>query len=380
MYKVCYVATSRADYERAKQYLKYLNTDKEIELHLLLTGAILDSKYGSEYEEIKKDNFKIAYSLQINNASKNETDITDNMAIILKEFGRYFNKNKYDLVIIFGDRYEMLSVAISAAMNKLKILHIHGGELTLGNYDEFVRHCITKLSKYHFTSTEVYRKRVIQLGEEPDRVFNIGAMSLENCNNINIQKVSNKILALKNMKYFVVLYHPETMTNNSNEEQTKELLQAIDCYKNKYMFIFIGSNADNGSNEIREAIKEYVKNNDNTLYFENMNSDSYYFLVKNSIALIGNSSSGIIEAPTLGCYSINIGERQMGRVRAKSVIDVKAEKNDIKNAIEKVINLKKGIKFDNPYYKENSVKSAYEITKVILSKKEDVIKKFYDLN
>ena len=201
-YKICFVTGSRAEYGRIRDYLQYLNIDKEINLEILLTGAILDEKYGSEVSIIQNDKLKIAYRLKLDESSTEDANIINNMSIILNEFGKYFNKNKYDLVILLGDRYEMLSVAISAAMNKIPILHIHGGEITLGNYDEFIRHSITKMSKYHFTSTEKYRNRVIQLGENPMRVFNIGAMSVENCKSINMDCVNNDLLKLRKRNIF----------------------------------------------------------------------------------------------------------------------------------------------------------------------------------
>ena len=379
MYKICYVTSSRADYGIVRKYLTYLNNDNDIDLQILLTGAILDEKYGAGYKIIKDDGFKISYSLKLDFSSTKNTHIINNMSIVLKEFGEYFYKNRFDLVILLGDRYEMLSVATAAAMNKQRILHLHGGEITLGNYDEFIRHSITKMSKYHFTSTEEYRKRVIQLGEHPERVFNIGAIGAENCKKIDIEHIDKDMKKLREEKYFIVLFHSETMTNNSPKKQIKTLLNAIDCYKNVYKFVFIGTNADTNSNEIRKAVKKYILKNKNTIYYENLNPDSYHYLLKYCIALIGNSSSGIIEAPTLGCYTINIGDRQKGRIRGKSVFDIRCEENEIKNTIDKVSELEKKYEFENPYFKENTSKTAYKITKKILENEDKEIKKFYDI-
>ena len=169
------------------------------------------------------------------------------------------------------------------------------------------------------------------------------------------------------------------MTNASPKQQMENILKAIDFYKDKYTFIFIGTNADTGSDQIRVSIKKYINENKEIIYYENLSPDSYNYLLKNSIALIGNSSSGIIEAPSLGCYTINIGDRQKGRIRAESVFDVKCDELEIKKIINKVIKLDKKEEFNNPYYMENSNEIAYKLTKEILKQNDSKIKEFYDI-
>ena len=198
-----------------------------------------------------------------------------------------------------------------------------------------------------------------------------------------MNNVSNDIRSLDSQKYFVTLFHPETLTEISLEKQTKILLDVISKYINNYKFVFLGTNSDTNSNKIRDLINIYIEKNKNAIYFENLHPDSYHYLLKNSIALIGNSSSGIIEAPMLKCYTINIGDRQKGRVRGKSILDVKCNKCEIENAIKEVLLNEENngliTEFDNPYYKENSSQNAYEITKKILHRNDSVIKEFYDL-
>lgn len=378
-YKIAYATGSRADYGIVRNYLNYLNQDKNIRLDILVTGALLEEKYGNGYTLIEDDGFNIACNIPLYLDSTSNVHIIKSMSIALEKFGEYFENNRYDLLIILGDRYEMLSVAIAGAMNRIPILHIHGGEITSGNYDDFIRHSITKMSHYHFTSTEAYRKRVIQLGENPENVFYIGAMGSENCKTININNVPDKIINLTPKKYFVVLFHPETLTNHSPDKQIKELLSSINRFINNYLFIFIGSNADTGSNDIRQEITKYVLTHNNAIYFENLHPDAYHYLLKHSIGLIGNSSSGIIEAPTLGAYTINIGDRQKGRVRGESVFDVECNKEKISNIIKILINKENIDEFRNPYYKENSSKEAYMLTLKILKKKH-ILKSFYDIH
>lgn len=378
MYRVAFATGSRADYGIVRKYLEYLNQDSNIQLDILITGALLEEKYGNNYSIINDDGFNIANKVFLNLDSSSNAKVIKSMAIALEKFGEYFEKNKYDLLIILGDRYEMLSVSLAAAMNRIKILHIHGGEITLGNYDEFIRHSITKMAYYHFTSTDEYQKRVIQLGENPKNVFNIGAMGSENCKMINLNNVPSSVIDLPNKKYFVILFHPETLTNSSPNAQIKTILKALTKFMEHYIFVFIGSNADTGSNEIRKAVNQFVNNYENTVYYENLHPDGYHYLVQHSVALIGNSSSGIIEVPTLGAYTINIGDRQKGRVRGKTVIDIDCEFNEIIKAIDNCIHFPTSTEFFNPYFKEKSSQTAYDLTKKILNSNNE-LKEFYDL-
>ena len=333
MKKVAFATGSRADYGIMREYLRLLNNDENIDLSILVTGALLDDKYGNQVSLIEDDGFYIESKVKVDLNSTSNKNILLSIGEIIKSFAEVFDKNKYDLLIILGDRYEMLSVAISAAINRIPILHIHGGEATYGNYDEFIRHSITKMSMYHFTATEIYRKRVIQLGESPDRVYYLGALGAENCLKINEKNVPEYVKNMDKKSYFVILFHPETLTNINVLDQVNELLNAIKRYS-QYKYVFLGT------------------------------------------------SSGIIEAPSLGIYTINIGDRQKGRVRGNSVIDVKCDRKQIDEAISRVINMKDNIEINNPYYKENSIKEYYKYTKMILEHIIDDIKEpkiFYDI-
>lgn len=381
MKRIAFVTGSRADYGIVRRYLKLLNNDENIELVILATGALLDEKFGHQVELIYKDGFNVAAEIKTKINSETNKNIVDNMAETLSKFGEYFSNHKIDLLIILGDRYEMLSVAIAASMQRLPILHIHGGEATFGNYDEFIRHSITKMSLYHFTATDDYKKRVIQLGEDPKRVFYLGALGAENCKFIEEKNVPIYIKNLPEKKYFTVLFHPETLTNVDILAQTNALLSALEQYDD-YCFVFLGSNADTNSNVIRKRVREFVDTHDNAIYYENLHTDAYHFLLKHSICLIGNSSSGLIEAPSLGIFTINIGDRQDGRVRGNSVIDTGWETNLIVNSINKVLNDCKIKKPINPYYKENSAQLYYKTTIDLLARIQEDIqepKKFYDI-
>lgn len=366
MKRIAFATGSRADYGIMRRYLELLNRDKDIDLKILVTGALLSETYGKQVELIYKDGFDIGAEISVDLDPSSNQMVLHTMAQTMERFADHFSCHTYDLLIILGDRYEMLSVAISAAMQRIPILHIHGGESTYGNYDEFIRHAITKMSLYHFTATEEYRKRVIQLGEEPDRVFYLGALGAENCMYIEEENIPDFIKGLPEKKYFVVLFHPETLTNRSTLEQINELLTVISKYED-YQFIFLGTNADTHSDIIRKTVKVFVEKHENTLYFENLHTDAYHYLLKQSICLIGNSSSGIIEAPSLGIYTINIGDRQKGRVRGNSVLDVICTAEEIKKAVEKVLMQYDTVKPENPYYKEQSAILYYKTTKNIIA-------------
>lgn len=381
MKNVAFATGSRADYGIMRRYLSLLNEDSDINLHLIVTGALLDNKYGHQVDLIYKDGFCVDAEISLQLDSSSDNAILHTMSDALSQFADYFSDNPPDLLIILGDRYEMLSVAIAAAMQKVPILHIHGGEATYGNYDEFIRHCITKMSLYHFTSTEEYRSRVIQLGENPARVFYLGALGAENCLYINQENVPKEIQELPYKKYFVVLFHPETLMKVNALDQINEILQSINSFDN-YQFVFLGSNADTHSDVIRVVITDYVKTHGNAVYYENLHTDAYHYLVKQAVCLIGNSSSGIIEAPSLGVYTINIGDRQKGRVRGNSVIDVACTKAEIIEVITHILHIYKTVEPVNPYKKDNSAQLYYQTTQIILGKVSQDAKDpktFYDI-
>lgn len=379
--KVVFVTGSRADYGIMRRYLDRMNRDTGIALEILATGALLDERYGHQVELIYADGFRVAAEIAVPLDSSGNSAVLHTMAVAMDGFGAYFEQNVCDLLIILGDRYEMLPVAVAAAMQKIPILHIHGGEATYANYDEFIRHSITKMSLYHFTATEEYRRRVIQLGEAPDRVFNLGALGAENCRFIEMQHVPASVKELPDKRYFVVLFHPETLSNADVLTQIQEVLRAVDGFA-EYDFVFLGTNADTHSDVIRKTVGDYVSEHQNAHYYENLHTDAYHYLLKHAVCLVGNSSSGIIEAPSLGIYTVNIGDRQKGRVRGNSVIDVVCCKENIRDAMQRVLRILPSGTIDNPYYQENAAERYYEQTKLLLARVGEEAgepKIFYDL-
>lgn len=383
MKKLAYITGSRAEYGIMKRLLKKIYNSKEIELTIVATGMQVDKKYGNTYKVIEEDGFKIDKLIDIKIDNSDNSKILNSMSICQSEFGKYFQEKKFDAVMILGDRYEIFSVAIAAAMHNIPLIHLHGGEKTLGNYDEFIRHAITKMSKLHLVSTEEYRKRVVQMGENPKSVFNIGALGAENSFEMSLpekKELQNRFGSTKK-DYFMVVFHPETVTDVSVESQIDELLGAIDNFKDKYDFIFIGSNSDTGSETIFNMVNDYTRKN-NFKFLTSVKPEEYLALIKYSKGLIGNSSSGLIEVPSLKIATINIGDRQKGRVRGESVIDVQAKKHEIIEAIEcsQSTSFKNMLKSTiNPYYQKEVMEEAYKIIKEFLnSDRLKEIKDFYD--
>lgn len=383
MKKLLYVSGSRAEYGIMRRLLLKLYSDKNIDLKIIVTGMHLDSRYGNTYKQIEEDGLPIDKKVVINAEGNDNKAIVNTMATCMKKFGEIFNKEKYDFLILLGDRYEILPVAIVAAINNIPIIHIHGGEKTLGNYDEFIRHSITKMSRFHIVSTEEYRNRVIQLGENPEMVKNLGALGAENATLIKkiSKKELEKVVGNLEKKYFVVLFHPETITEKSNLEQMREILKAIDSLKSEYEYIFIGSNSDTGSEDIEKEIQAYIKKN-KFRRFVSLKPEEYQSLVRYSEGLIGNSSSGIIEVPSLKVPTINIGDRQLGRVKGNTVIDCECKEEDIKKAIKKVTckDFKKIVKESkNPYFTKNTLEKYYNEIINFINKFKNNIKVFYDI-
>lgn len=384
MKKILYVTGSRAEYGIMKRLLLKLAADEEIDLRIVATAMQIDERYGNTYKVIEEDGLKIDAFIDIELNNSNNKEVIHSMAVGLDKFGEYLYENQFDAIILLGDRYEILSVAIAAAMQNIPIIHLHGGEITLGNYDEFIRHAITKMSKIHLVATEEYRKRVIQLGENPNSVFNIGALGTENTLSLKLldRAEVKRRFNLGDKDYFVVLFHPETLTENNTTEQVGELLNALDNYKDKYSFVFIGANSDTGSNIIYDLIREYSEAN-NCQFLSSTKPEEYLSLIKYSQGLVGNSSSGLIEVPSLKVPTLNIGDRQKGRVRGESVIDVRVNSEEIASGMAKMLAedfRKQVLQAENPYGGENTLEKAYKIIKDSINSNELYeIKEFYDI-
>lgn len=380
--KICVVTGSRAEYGILRGLMSAINDCPELTLQVIATNQHLSKLQGETYKEIENDGFTIDYKVYMA-----DDDAPDNANSTAKAIGRgingfadAFDTLKPDLLLILGDRYEMLAVASTALIYKIPIAHLHGGEITEGAFDDAIRHAITKMSHLHFTSTEAYRKRVIQLGEQPERVFNVGALGVENVLKNDFMSKSEIEQSLNFQitdKCFLCTYHPVTLSNMSSETQVLNLLDALDEYQN-YHIIFTYSNSDTNSQIIIKRIREYVdRNAGRCMFIPSLGQKRYFSALKYMTAVIGNSSSGIIEVPSFGIPTLDIGDRQKGRIAAESVIHCGYSVEEIRWGLSRLIAYDHK-QIDNPYYKEGTCSAILDIIKNYPL--ENIIqKRFYDI-
>lgn len=381
--KICIVTGSRAEYGLLYWLIKEVKADKDLELQLIVTGMHLSSEFGLTYKEIEKE-FKIDKKINMHLSSDTSIGISGSMGIAQISFSKTYNELKPDIIVVLGDRYEIFSAVSSAMISKIPIAHIHGGESTEGSIDEAIRHCITKMSHLHFTANEKYSKRVIQLGEKPSRVFNVGGPGIENIKKlklltkVQLEKAINFKLNIKNI---LVTFHPVTLENKTSKKQFHELLDTIDELENTNI-IFTKANSDTGGKIINYMIDQYVKKNlDKSMCAASLGQLNYLSVLKYVDFMIGNSSSGLHEAPSFKIGTINIGDRQNGRIKSKSVVDCSPNKKSIKKAIKiiysnKFQKLLKNVK--NPYGNGYASKKIVKVLKT--AKLDNILKKtFFDI-
>lgn len=380
------LTATRAEYGLLKPIIKKLKLIDEFETRIVVTGMHLSDEYGMTYKEIEQDGFTIHKKIDILGDGNEPSDVSKAMGQALYGFSEYFKDFKPDLLIVLGDRYETLAVCCAAMNAKIPIAHLYGGETTEGAIDEAIRHAITKMSYLHFTSTEEYRKRVIQLGESPNRVFHVGAIGIENILEVDLL-TKNELEKCINFKldkpYAVITFHPSTLEEESIEEQVNELLEACNLHK-ELNYIFTKANADAHSRIINQLIDKFKDECENVAVFTSLGMLRYLSALKYCSMVIGNSSSGLIEAPSFGIPTINIGDRQKGRLSSDSVIHCLADKYAIFDAIETALSSEfqeKAKKTINPYCDGKTSDKIVDILKDFLLKdKIDLKKQFYNLN
>lgn len=368
--RICIVTGSRAEYGLLYWLIKEVKTDKDLELQLIVTGMHLSSEFGLTYKIIEKE-FKIDKKIDLHLSSDNSIGISSSMGIAQKSFTKAYNQLKPDIIVVLGDRYEIFSAVSSATISRIPIAHLHGGEATEGLIDEAFRHCITKMSHLHFTANKEYSKRVIQLGEQPKRVFNVGGTAIENIKRLKLltKKKFEKIINFKlNIKNILVTFHPVTLENKTSELQFNELLDSIDELDNTNI-IFTKANSDTDGKIINQMIDKYTKKNlTKSLCVASLGQINYLSALQHVDFMIGNSSSGLLEAPSFKIGTINIGDRQNGRIKAKSVVDCLPNKRCIQEAINKIYSKKfqsllKNVK--NPYDQGYTSKKIVKVLKTV---------------
>lgn len=386
MKKVCIVTGTRAEYGLLKPIIDKVYNSEVLELQLVVTGAHLSPEFGLTYQEIEEDGYSITSKIEMLISSDTPVGITKSMGVALLGFADFYDNYHPDIVVILGDRYEMLMAASAAMIARIPIAHISGGEKTEGAMDEAIRHSITKMSSIHFTAADEYRHRVIQLGEQPETVYNVGALGVE-----NIRKV--KLLSKKELEQqigfkfstptIMLTYHPVTLETLTAKGQFAELLSVIDKHK-ELSVIFTKANADTDGRIINQMIDEYVsKNNDRCVEFTSMGQLKYLSALQFCDAVVGNSSSGLVEVPSFKIPTVNIGDRQRGRACAQSVIHCGNGACEIDEALQKALSEGFRKRLDdirNPYEQEGTSDKIVQIIRDKLDKGIDMKKRFYDMH
>jgi GDP/UDP-N,N'-diacetylbacillosamine 2-epimerase (hydrolysing) len=340
MKKTAVFTSTRAEYGLLKGLIQEIAKSDELHLQLIVSGTHLSADFGMTINEIKADGFKVDESVEVVLSHDTPTGICKSMGLAMIGYGEVLMRNSPDILVILGDRYEVFCAAAAAQVCRVPVAHIHGGEATEGVIDEAFRHSITKMSHLHFASCEAYRQRIIQLGEAPDRVFNVGALGVENIRCMSLMERNELAEAIGfNLEkpYFLVTFHPVTLEKDTSEGQFKSLLASLDAFP-EYNVIFTKSNADTDGRVINSLIDEYAeKHPERCLSVASLGALRYLSAMKYATAVIGNSSSGIVEAPSFKIPTVNIGDRQKGRIQVASILNCSPDANAIRQTIGRTL-------------------------------------------
>lgn len=385
MRSICVVTGTRADYGLLHGSIELLSKDSSIDFRLVATGSHLSDHHGRSVEAIRKDGFRIDAEVDIGLTGSDPHSICHSMAQAIEGFSDYFKRRRPDLLLVLGDRFEILSVAQTAMIHNIPIAHIHGGEATEGLIDDAIRHSLTKMSHFHFTSTETYRKRVIQMGEKPTHVFNVGAPGLDNIRRLplmNKAELENDLKIRFNRKNLLMTYHPVTLNREKTEQELKELFGALESLGPEVSVFLTAPNADTYSDLINDSIQRLLANRKATSHlFLNLGHLRYLSMMKNVDAVVGNSSSGIIEAPFLGKAVVNVGMRQKGRLTSKHVLHVDGRRDEILSKLQMALSedFLKSLEGDRGLYGDGQ--SSEKIVSLVkdVTLKDVLYKGFHDL-
>jgi len=385
MMKICIITGARAEYGLLRPLIEKIGKDDYLELQIVVTGMHLSPEFGFTYTEINTDGYEINEKIEILLSSDTPVGIAKSMGLAMISFSECYERIKPDTIILLGDRYEIFAAVSVASVSRIPVVHLHGGEVTQGAIDEVFRHSITKMSYLHFTSTEEYRQRVIQLGEEPERVFNVGAIGIENIKNMKLlskQDFQKSVSFKLGVRNILVTFHPVTLEDNTSKEQFGNLLRAIEHFEDLNV-IFTKANSDTNGRIINQMIDKYVERNPvKSIAFISMGQLRYLSAIQYVDAVVGNSSSGIIEVPSFKKPTINIGDRQKGRIQANSIINCRPVEDEIYRSLVTVFSneyKEKLVNVTNPYGDGKVSDKIIKEIKKRLNKEVDLKKGFYDL-
>lgn len=378
--KICIVTGTRAEWGLLSRLAGLIKADPDLRLQIVATNMHLSERYGLTYKEIEAEGFKIDSKVPMDNDGDAAGDTVRSMARAMSGFASAYEDLRPDMLVVLGDRYEILAAVSAALIFRIPVGHLHGGEITEGAYDDAIRHAITKMSHLHFTSTEQYRQRVIQMGEQPDRVFNVGAVGIDNIRQILLWSKAETEESLGGFrldrKTILVTYHPVTLENNPAGKQIDELLGALNEVSDLRV-IFTMPNSDTGNHVIADKIKMWCGlNAHRAVWYTSLGLKRYLSVLQYIGAVVGNSSSGIIEVPSFGIPTLNIGDRQKGRIAARSVRNCTTDKKMIVQELLLLLSDQQNDRIENPYDRPGT---AQHIVDKIKSANISIQKKFYDL-
>lgn len=365
--KICVVTGTRADYGLLYWLMKEIQADKDLELQIIATGAHLSPEFGLTYKAIEKDGFIINEKVEMLLSSDTAIGISKSLGLATIGFADTYDRLKPDMIVLLGDRYEILAAAQSALIARIPVSHIAGGDSTEGAFDEAIRHSISKMSQLHFVTNELSAKRVQQLGENPQHIYNVGSPGIDFIKRVQLlsrNELEQDIAFEFREKNLLVTFHPVTLDTVSSAEQFAELLKALDSFSQNIGIIFTKSNADTEGRIINQMIDDYVKIHPTTKAFTSLGQVRYLSTIAQVDVVVGNSSSGLYEVPSFKLPTVNIGERQKGRLQALSVVNCKPEALAIKEAINEAFNMDCS-KVQNPYGDGNSSIRILSILKSI---------------
>lgn len=382
--KICVVTGTRAEYGQLRQLMLLLKEDSECVLQLVVTGMHLSQEFGLTFRQIESDGFTIDQKIEMLISSDSPAAVTKSIGVAMLGFADAFGQLKPDLIILLGDRFEILAAATAAMIARIPIAHIHGGELTEGLIDEAIRHSITKMSHLHFVAAENYRQRVIQLGEQPNKIFLVGGLGvdcLKSAKLLDLPTLESSLGFKFKQRNFLITFHPVTLDNASAQSQMQQLLDALSEQKETGL-IFTMPNADTEGRILINMIKDYVAlHPESSVAFTSLGQQRYFSCLGYVDAVIGNSSSGLTEAPSFKIATINVGDRQRGRLQAKSVVNCIPIKSEILKAIDEVFSpsFQQMLKVaQNPYGNGGASKKIFAVIKH--TPLENILKKrFFDI-
>jgi len=337
--KICVITGTRAEYGLLRWVMQDIKDDAGLTLQIIATGMHLSPEFGLTYHEIEQDGFQIDRKIEMLTSSDTPVGIAKSMGLGLIGFADALDDLKPDIIVVLGDRFEVFAAVSAALVARIPVAHLHGGETTEGAFDEALRHSITKMAHLHFAAAEEYRQRVIQLGEQPDRVFLVGGLGIDNIKRLHLLDRAALELSLDfklGLKNLLITFHPVTLENQSSVQQMAELLVALEKLGEETHLIFTMPNADNGGRELIGMVENFVATHMNARAYTSLGQLRFLSTVKLVDGIVGNSSSGLTEAPSLATGTVNIGDRQRGRLKAQSVIDCIPQSHAIFDAIGKL--------------------------------------------